>query len=457
VLFAFDPVALPIRQGVSLELHAASRMARPVLARGAPGTPDAGAVAYYGTVIRIGDELRMWYLGEAGNGGRWRQRLLLATSRDGIHWTRPELGLVAFNGNTRNNICRLPVDSSIATAVVLHEPDDPDPARRFKLTYEARDLDRGMSIAFSPDGLTWTPSPNNPVIPGFFQQSGLTRIGNAYCVNGQAEGVRRLVSFTSTGFEAWRPAGIGFRRDTLAGDAGGAQGPQVHLGAALWNRGNVVLGVYGMWNGDARKDDVALVRMDLGLLVSHDGLHYVEPVPDFPLVAAGGGHRALMQGQGFENIGDETLFWYSPWPERLSDGVYLARWPRDRLGCLRPTGQSDAFVISQPVAPEAPAVLSLNVGGIGGESRIVASLVREDLSPIDGYAARDCAPIGNGFDQPVCWSGGDTIPATGPVRLRLDFRGPGTADLKFHAAYFCPAPKASTGSVASQKAAAITA
>jgi hypothetical protein len=34
---------------------------------------------------------------------------------------------------------------------------------------------------------------------------------------------------------------------------------------------------------------------------------------------------------------------------------------------------------------------------------------------------------------------------------------PGTADLKFHAAYFCPAPKASTGSVASPKAAAITA
>ena len=81
----------------------------------------------------------MWYLGDAGDGGRWRQRLLFATSRDGVHWTRPELGLVAFNGNTRKNNRDLPVDSSIATAVVLHEPDDPDRPRRFKLTYEARD------------------------------------------------------------------------------------------------------------------------------------------------------------------------------------------------------------------------------------------------------------------------------------------------------------------------------
>ena len=29
--------------------------------------------------------------------------------------------------------------------------------------------------------------------------------------------------------------------------SGAHQGEQVHLGAALWNRGNVVLGFYGQW------------------------------------------------------------------------------------------------------------------------------------------------------------------------------------------------------------------
>ena len=293
-----------------------------------------------------------------------------------------------------------------------------------------------MSIAFSPDGLSGTPSPRNPAIHGFFQQSGLTRIGGTYSVNGQAAGMRRLVSFASIDFEDWTPAGIGFRRDAFPYDAGGATGPQVHLGAALWNRGNVILGVYGMWNGDPRKNDVSLVTMDLGLLVSQDGRHYVEPVPDFALVPADAGHRALMQGQGFENIGGQTLFWYSPWPERVSDGIRLARWPRDRFGSLRRSGQRDAVVISQPLVLDGPTALSLNIDSIDGEDRVVASLLRDDLSPIEGYAAGDCAPIENGLDHRVKLVGCATITAAGPVRLRLDFAGPGTAGPRFYAAYF---------------------
>ena len=43
-------------------------------------------------------------------------------------------------------------------------------------------------------------------------------------------------------------------------------------------------------------------------------------------------HAGLVQGQGFENVGEETLFWYAPWPEQLSNGVRVASWQRDRLG-----------------------------------------------------------------------------------------------------------------------------
>ncbi|MBT7861391.1 MAG: hypothetical protein HN712_13800 [Gemmatimonadetes bacterium] len=32
------------------------------------------------------------------------QRLCLATSNDGVHWEKPELGLVEFEGSKRNNI-----------------------------------------------------------------------------------------------------------------------------------------------------------------------------------------------------------------------------------------------------------------------------------------------------------------------------------------------------------------
>ena len=88
--------------------------------------------------------------------------------------------------------------------------------------------------------------------------------------------------------------------------------------------------------------------MDLGLAVSHDALHYREPIPNFPIVTAAedswkrlpegpwlSKFPALMQGQGFGNIDEETLFWNSPWPEQKSDGVRVAVWPRDRLGYLQ--------------------------------------------------------------------------------------------------------------------------
>ena len=146
----------------------------------------------------------------------------------------------------------------------------------------------------------------------------------------------------------------------------------MHLGAALWNRGNVIVGLYGQWHGPANNDR-RHVEMDLGLVVSNDGLHYSEPIPDFPMVAAAEDgmnhlprpwnfkHAALAQGQGFENIGGETLFWYAPWPEQLSDGVRVATWQRDRLGCLQPFDRRQlqvpcgCHVISAPHRPRQRA------------------------------------------------------------------------------------------------------
>ncbi|HEY4201601.1 MAG TPA: hypothetical protein VGM83_13690 [Devosiaceae bacterium] len=462
VLFAFDKVALPFQRGLKLELSSfpGSIDARPksVLLKGEPGDPDAGSTAYYGSVIRVGEELWMWYLGDAGIPGEWYQRLLLARSRDGINWEKPKLGLVEFNGSKANNICALPHDGHIQAAVVMYEPDEPNPARRFKLSYESPKHGKGMCVAFSPDGTSWTLSEKNPVIPYFFEQAGATKIGKAYYINGQGHvghwaprgNSRRLVTFISYDFENWLLASAnGFQRDALPPRPsiyGGSAGPQVHLGASLWNRGNVIVGVYGMWNGNLESDDRMLVTMNLGLVVTHDALHYVEPIPDFPLISAAEQKTirpqkhfaALMQGQGFENIGEETLFWYAPWPERESDGIRVARWKRDRLGALRPYSgpQMDAFTVSQPIDLEGrPARLSLNVDGVGEHSQIVASVMTEDLQPIPGFGAEDFVPItASGFDQAARWRGGATIPG-GRVRVRIDFKGVRPEDLKLYAAY----------------------
>jgi hypothetical protein len=68
-----------------------------------------------------------------------------ATSKNGISWEKPELGLVEYNGSKQNNILwRGPHGAGIFKD--LHEKD---PAKRYKMIF------RGLSVSFSADGIHW--------------------------------------------------------------------------------------------------------------------------------------------------------------------------------------------------------------------------------------------------------------------------------------------------------------
>jgi hypothetical protein len=153
---------------------------------------------------------------------------------------------------------------------------------------------------------------------------------------------RMSVTLVSYDFENWSDAGhVSFRRDPVppraVPDFEFHRGEQVHLGASLWNRGNVLLGFYGQWHNAS--NDRRDCTVDLGLIVSSDGLHFREPIPDYKIVPGfeepDRAEPRLTQGQGFENIGDRTILYYGIWPanDRNSPtGVRIATWPRDRLG-----------------------------------------------------------------------------------------------------------------------------
>lgn len=73
--------------------------------------------------------------------------LCYAESRDGIAWTKPDLGLIEFEGSRSNNlVLRGPHGSG-----VYFDPHETDPARRYKLFYE----EHGICGAFSADGKRW--------------------------------------------------------------------------------------------------------------------------------------------------------------------------------------------------------------------------------------------------------------------------------------------------------------
>lgn len=87
-----------------------------------------------------------------------------AESKDGIHWEKPSLGLVEFEGSKDNNLLML---YAHGTGVMLDE-QELDPSRRYKLmTRVDYPGTRGfMAVSFSADGIHWQdliPWPrNNP-------------------------------------------------------------------------------------------------------------------------------------------------------------------------------------------------------------------------------------------------------------------------------------------------------
>ena len=89
-----------------------------------------------------------------------------ATSKDGIKWEKPEMGLVEFEGSKANNILwrggeheGKPIERDEKGEYwngphgtgIFKDHMDPDPQRRYKAFLKANIL----SVAFSPDGIHW--------------------------------------------------------------------------------------------------------------------------------------------------------------------------------------------------------------------------------------------------------------------------------------------------------------
>ena len=131
VLFPFDEASIPFTSGLRLHMvssRASGREALVVLP-GPAGAPDDMRVRFYGAVIPSGDELRMWYMGAGSRDGYRADRLCYAVSRDGVHWEKPALGLVEYNGSTQNNLVALR-NGALRSALRAHtlRPGRPGPA-----------------------------------------------------------------------------------------------------------------------------------------------------------------------------------------------------------------------------------------------------------------------------------------------------------------------------------------
>lgn len=176
--------------------------------------PWEGRISYvYGTVLpnENGKGYRLWYqswLGEYTN--------MYATSRDGLTWEKPELGIIDFKGSKANNIFFRRTKEDHLPQVIF-TPWEKDPNRRYKLlNYDygrtkPNNLVSGFYGAYSADGIHWKDVVRNPVLkdPGdvsnFVWDSYTDRyIGYPKIFTSVRGFNRRCVGFSATkDFENW--------------------------------------------------------------------------------------------------------------------------------------------------------------------------------------------------------------------------------------------------------------
>ena len=102
--------------------------------------PWEGSTVFYVTVMLDGDRYRMYYRGSKHK-GRYatEQSVCYAESEDGVTWTRPSLGICAFEGSADNNILWMDPEEEWERCVIAHNfmpfkdgnPEAP-PAERYK-------------------------------------------------------------------------------------------------------------------------------------------------------------------------------------------------------------------------------------------------------------------------------------------------------------------------------------
>jgi len=200
--------------------------------------------------------------------------LLYATSKDGTHWSKPELGLHKFAGSAANNI----VARDCPNVGVFKDLHDADASRRYKMV---SDVGLGKpQVRFSADGIHWGDAMD---VKGFGAQNGDTH-NNAFWDERSGKylwftklylGERLVARFESDDFMSWKNNGLVLRSNIEEG-----RDSQTYC-MPVFRYGSIYLGYVMMYNvGRGRS-------VDCELSWSHDGLQWQRVAPGTPFIPRG--------------------------------------------------------------------------------------------------------------------------------------------------------------------------
>ncbi len=395
-----------------------------------------------------GARYRMWY--ECYDLEGWPTSddtsFCYAESRDGIQWTKPNLGLFEYQGSTDTNILFRMIGpegahSRVHGACVFKDPGAPQPERY-------KGVSQGMFSAlgtpphriagmFSPDGLRWERYAD-PICDVFADSQYSAFWDNArqrYVVYGRTAGRGRAIGRSESGdFTHFDALALVLTTDDNDPDDSDLYNP-----AALKYpyAANAYFMFVSLFQHEAQ-------TLEIRLAVSRDGVNWSWPERDkafIPLGEPGAfDSGSLYMGQGLLRAGDKLWQYYGGSP--LLHDEDASENPKSRF-YSRVITRIDGYVSAEaglqggrfvtPPLSFTGNLLKLNVKvREGGNVRV--GLLDEQGQAVQDRALDDCVPLtGDGVDVLVRWkTGGDvTSRAMKPTRLEVEMKEAGLYAFQF--------------------------
>jgi len=423
-------------EGTDLRLH------HPTLA---PPSPKPRPPGHYATVIKDGPLYRFYSRGYAKPGLHWRkdgwdayhaaELTLYAESKDGVHWTKPNLGLYKFEAHPDGNVVlagEFLVNHNF-TPFLDTRPGVPPQERykavgglRFRPDHQhLRDKHGagGLKAYVSPDGIHWKRLRAEPIIPedwGAFDSQNVafwSDLEGCYCCYFRTfvKGYRSISRCTSTDFIHWtEPQAM---NANLPGEHLYTNGTHPyfrapHIYIALPTRFQAkrssITDVLFMTSRTGKRYDrtfkEAFIRPGLGPggwgnRSNYAAWHVVPTGPDEMSIYVTGGRRYVMRYDGFASVhaGYET-------------GEMVTR-------PLRFKGKQ----LTINSSTSAGGVIRVEIQDAAGKA-------------IAGFALEECLPIfGDEIARVVAWKAGPDLSrlAGRPVRLRFVMQDADLFSLRF--------------------------
>ena len=417
--------------------------------------PCEGPGSAYVTVFKDGDVFRMYFRGLRYDDKKKliHQHTCYAESKDGIRWTRPDLGLYEYNGSKNNNI--------VWQGVGVHNFSpfkDTNPARRPGEEYKAvgiMDMSVGLFAFKSPDGIHWSMLQKEPIIAhGSFDSHNVAfwdRLRKEYVCYSRItlprpdRGTRReeqeeraIQRCVSKDFLTWT-------EPVLLRYGEGTPDEQLYTnGIQVYPRAPHLFVGFPNRFMPLRKRVAEHPKLGVsgGLFMSsRDGLHWRRWREEFI-------RPGLHQGRWVDRVNMQALgllFTKSGMTDQADEISMYARESAGgkQVGLRRYTLRVDGFVsvyakmaggemVTKPLVFQGRQLAMNYSTSTAGSVRV--EIQDEKGAPIEGYALGQCPPIyGDAIEEAVKWRGGSDVSkfAGKPIRLRFELKDADLYSIRF--------------------------